>query len=64
MIKSLSDDKIVFITTITASEKIMVAILGLHSPRMQSVPSTNVDEVESIFVALLLRLAPAANEEQ
>ena len=64
MIKCLSDDKIVFITTITASEKFMVAILGLRSPRIQSVPSTNVDEVESIFVALLLRLATAANEEQ
>ena len=53
-----------FINTITASDKFIVAILGLHLPRMQSVPSTNVDEDESAFVALRLRLTTAANEEQ
>ena len=42
----------------------MVAILALHFPPMQSVSSTNVDEDESVFVALLLRLVTAANEEQ
>ena len=52
------------INTITTSADFIVAILGLHSPRMQSVPSTHVDEDESAFVALRLRLATAANEEQ
>ena len=64
MIKSLSDDKIVFINTITASDDFIVAIPGLNFPRMQSVSSTNVDDDESAFVALLLRLATAANGEQ
>ena len=64
MIKILSDDKIVFISMITASADFIVAILGLHFPRMQSVSSTNVDEDESAFVALRLRLATAANEER
>ena len=53
-----------FISMITASAYIIVAILGLHLPRMQSVPSTNVDEDESASVALRLRLATAANKEQ
>ena len=53
-----------FINTITASADFIVAILDLHFPRMQSVSSTNVDEDESAFVALLLRLATAANGEQ
>ena len=53
-----------FINTITASADFIVAILDLHFPRMQSVSSTNVDEDESAFVALRLRLATAANEEQ
>ena len=64
MIKILSDDKIVFISMITASADFIVAILDLHFPRIQSVSSTNVDEDESAFVALLLRLATAANGEQ
>ena len=49
---------------ITASDDFIVAILDLHFPRMQSVSSTNVDADESAFVALLLRLATAANGEQ
>ena len=53
-----------FISMITALADFIVAILGLHFPRMQSVPSTNIDEDESAFVALRLRLATAANEEQ
>ena len=53
-----------FISMITASADFIVAILDLHFPRMQSVSSTNVDEDESAFVALLLRLATAANGEQ
>ena len=53
-----------FISMITASADFIVAILGLHFPRMQSVLSTNVDEDESAHVALHLRLATAANEEQ
>ena len=53
-----------FISMITASADFIVAILGLHLPRMQSVPSTNVDEDESTFVALRLWLTTAANEEQ
>ena len=52
------------INTITASADFIVAILGLYFPRMQSVPSTNVDEDESVTVALRLRLATAANEEK
>ena len=52
------------INTITASADFIVAILGLYFPRMQSVPSTNVDEDESAFVALRLRLATAANEDR
>ena len=64
MIESISDDNIVFINTITASADFIVAILGLTFPRMQSVSSTNVDEDDSILVALRLRLATAANEEQ
>ena len=63
-IKSISDDNIVFINTITASANFIVAILGLTFPRMQSVSSTNVDEDDSALVALRLRLARAANEEQ
>ena len=64
MIYCLSDDIVVLINTITASADFIVAILILHFPRMQSVPSTNVDEDESASVALRLRLATAANEEQ
>ena len=64
MIRNISDDNIVFINTITASANFIVAILGLTFPRMQSVSSTNVDEDDSALVALRLRLATAANEEQ
>ena len=64
MIKSISDVNIVFINTITASADIIVAILGLTFPRMQSVSSTNVNEDDSALVALRLRLATDANEEQ
>ena len=64
MIKSISDVNIVFINTITASADFIVAILGLTFPRMQSVSSTNVDEDDSALVALRLRLATDANEEQ
>lgn len=64
MIRHLSDEDIVFLSMITASADFIVAILGLHFPRMQSVPSTNIDEDESAFVALRLRLATAANEER
>ena len=53
-----------FISMITASADFIVAILDLHFPRMHSVSSTNVDEDESAFVALRLRLATAANKEQ
>ena len=53
-----------FISMITASADFIVAILGLHFPQMQSVPSTNVDEDESAFVALRLRLTTAENEER
>ena len=53
-----------FINTITASADFIVAILGLTFPRMQSVSSTNVDEDDSALVALRLRLATDANEEQ
>ena len=42
----------------------MVAILGLHFPPTQSVSSTNVDEDDSAFVALRLRLATAENGER
>ena len=52
------------VNTITASADFIVAILGLTFPRMQSVSSTNVDEDDSALVALRLRLATAANEEQ
>ena len=64
MIKCLSDEIIVFIDAITGSDKFTVAILGLHFLPMQSISTTNVDEDESAFVALLLWLASAANEEQ
>ena len=64
MIKRLSDDTTMFISMITASADFIVATLDLYFPRMQSVSSTNVDEDESAFVALLLRLATAANKEQ
>jgi hypothetical protein len=64
LIYCLSDDTVVLINTITASADFIVAILGLYFPRMQSVPSTNVDEDESAFVALRLRLATAANEDR
>jgi hypothetical protein len=53
-----------FISMITASADFIVAILDLHFPRMQSVSSTNVDEDESAFVALRVRLATAAIEDQ
>ena len=53
-----------FISMITTSADFIVAILGLHFPQIQSVPSTNVDAGESAFVALLLRLVTAANEER
>ena len=42
----------------------MVAILGLHFPPTQSASLTNVDEDDSAFVALCLRLATAANGER
>ena len=53
-----------FLSIITASDKFIVAILGLTFPRMQSVSSTNVDEDDSALVALRLQLATAANEKQ
>ena len=53
-----------FISMITASADFIVAILGLHFPRMQSVSSMNVDEDDLALVALRLRPATAANEEQ
>ena len=49
---------------ITASDNFMVAILDSHVPPMQSVSSTNVDEDDSALVALRLRIATDANEEQ
>ena len=64
MIKRLSDDTTIFISMITASAGFIVAILDLHFLRMQSVSSTNVDEDESAFVALRVRLATAAIEDQ
>ena len=64
MIYCLSDDTVVFISMITASADFIVAILDLHFPRMQSVSSTNVDEDESAFVAIRVRLATAAIEDQ
>ena len=53
-----------FISTITASDDFIEAILALHFPRMQSVSSTNIGEDDSVLVALCLWLATAANEEQ
>ena len=64
MIKRLSDDTAMFISMITATADFIVAILDLHFPQMQSVSSTNVDEDESAFVALRVRLATAAIEDQ
>ena len=64
MNKSLSDDTTMFISMITGPADFIVAILALYFPRMQSVSSTNVNADESAFVALRLRLATAANEEQ